>query len=132
MTQRTYTPNAIIAMIQEDAPCVYDILRECYFEEMGDFPAPPTDDELLEQLTEYSWNNWDVHYWSGRYAQILEHNKLNEVPVRVPFTEEDLNDLQEWEHFHWTFDGVPLFIFNTESTPWFDPDSDEYNPSREV
>ena len=66
------TPSNIIALIQEDAPCVYDILRESYFEEIGDGSAPPTDEELLEQLEKYSGDNHDVHYWSWRYAQMIE------------------------------------------------------------
>ena len=117
----------IINQIHDDAPCVYDILMERYH-----YPSPkeqPTADQLLEILTEYDGDNWDVHYWSGRYAQMLEQDTKNNTPIRVPFTESDINDLQEWEHFHWTYDGVALFIFNTDSNPELDPDSDEYDPS---
>lgn len=55
----------IITMIQEDAPCVYDILIEETYE-------GATPDELLESLTEYSGDNHDVHYWSWRYAQMIQ------------------------------------------------------------
>jgi hypothetical protein len=35
----------------------------------------PTPEQLLEVLTEYSGNNHDMHYWNGRYAQMLETDK---------------------------------------------------------
>lgn len=129
----------IIDIIRDDAPAVYDILVECYHmnhinidtgwrvTDSDPYSKNPTADQLLEALTEYSGDNWDVHYWSGRYAQMIEDH--NRPPIRVPFTEADINDLQEWTHFHWTYEGVPLFIFNTDSTPQLDPDSDEYDPS---
>lgn len=55
----------IINMIQEDAPVVYDILTEETHE-------GATPDELLESLKEYSGDNHDVHYWSWRYAQMIQ------------------------------------------------------------
>lgn len=76
-------PTQIIEQIKEDAPCVYDILRECYFEEIGDGSAPPTDDELLEQLAEYSGDNHDVHYWSWRYAQMTETANAIDSMIKV-------------------------------------------------
>ena len=110
----------IIERIREDAPCVYDILHEIVWEY-------PIASDMLVALTEYNLYNPDVHYWKWRYAQMLEDS--NRQPIRVPLNEATINDLQEWEHFHWTYDGVPLFIFNTDSTPQLDPDSDEYNPT---
>jgi len=131
----------IIERIREDAPCVYNILHEetCPIDSFANTPEEwdgfytrnpdlkPTPDKLLKALTEYSGDNYDVHYWEWRYAQMLEDS--NRQPIRVPFTESDINDLQEWEHFHWTYDGVPLFIFNTDSTPQFDPESPYFDPA---
>jgi len=60
----------ILEGIRDDAPAVHDILMERYH-----YPSPkeqPTADQLLEILTEYDGDNWDVHYWSGRYAQMIE------------------------------------------------------------
>lgn len=122
------SPEKIIELIRADAPAVYDILRESYFQSIGDWSAPPTADELLEQLTEYSGNNHDAHYWSGRYAYMIEDYR-NQEPIRVPFTESDIDDLREGENFHWTYGWVPLFIFNTDISPEYDPDSEEYDPS---
>lgn len=141
----------IITLIQEDAPCVYDILHELCFPNIRSSSYPhsdsgftwdnffisnpevvrPTADQLLDILKEYSGDNHDVHYWSGRYAQMIEDYR-NQEPIRVPFTESDINDLQEWEYFTWTYWGRQLFIFNTDSTPQFDPDSDEYDPTLTV
>jgi len=86
-------------------------------------------DLIIESLTTYEGSERDLHWWSGRLSLAIELDKVERDPIRVPFTESDLNDLQEWEHFHWTYDGVPLFIFNTDSNPELDPDSDEYDPS---
>ncbi len=58
-------PTQIIEQIQNDAPCVYNILHEETSEDA-------TPDKLLEALTEYDWDNHDVHYWSWRYAQMIE------------------------------------------------------------
>lgn len=126
-----YTPEYIMNLIQDDAPCVYDILMEEYFrttENKWVFPIP---DQLLDILKEYSGDNHEVHYWAGRYAQMIEDHR-NQEPIRVPFTEADINNLQEWEYFTWTYWGRQLFIFNTDSTPQFDPDSDEYDPTLTV
>lgn len=84
----------ILTLIQEDAPCVYDILREnCmdyhngFISENPDWWAQLSDDDkadlLLEQLTEYSGDNHDVHYWSWRYAQMIEIYNSMEDMIRV-------------------------------------------------
>jgi hypothetical protein len=95
-------PTQIIEAIQEDAPCVYDILLEEYYPSLKEtypelnrgYPMSdskytwddyfeeqkivrPTPEQLLKILTEYSGNNHDVHYWSGRYAQMLETDKTS-------------------------------------------------------
>ena len=66
----------IITLIQEDAPCVYDILLEIYFTRTENNQDNPTSDQLLEILTEYSGDNHDVHYWSWRYAQMIETDAI--------------------------------------------------------
>lgn len=85
------TPQEIIDLILEDAPSVYDILNEEHRPWMyGNFPqsyskwtwedfykenpdiTPPTPEQLLEYLTEYSGDNYDTHYQAWHYAQILE------------------------------------------------------------
>lgn len=66
------TPHDIINAIEQDAPCVYDILRECYFQEVWELSAPPTSEELMEQLENYSWDNFDVHYWNWRWSIMRE------------------------------------------------------------
>lgn len=83
----------IIEQIQNDAPCVYNILNEIYFTQTENNKENPTADRLLEILTEYDGDNWDTHYWSGRYAQMIEHDNQNNTPIRIPLTEEDLHDL---------------------------------------
>jgi len=81
------TPEKIIELIRDDAPCVSDILTEqCMDYHQGFISENPDwwgqlsgedkSDLLLEQLTEYSGDNHDVHYWSGRYAQMLETPEL--------------------------------------------------------
>lgn len=95
----------------------------------NDDQLPPSDKSLCLWLTDYDWSEQDLIWWCGRLKLALELDQANPEPIRVPFTESDLNDLQEWEHFQWTYGGVQLFIFNTDSTPQFDPDSDEYDPS---
>lgn len=134
----------IIEGIRDDAPAVYDILVECYHmnhinidaggtvTESEPYPKYPTADQLIEILTEYDGDNWDVHYWSGRYAQMIEQDNKNNTPIRVPLTESDLYDLQKWETFHWSFGWVNLFLFNTDENPELDPDSDEYDPSASI
>ena len=137
------SPEKIIEQIREDAPVVYNILNELYSFPITTFLAwddwdkyyldnpdkKPTADHLLELLSEYSEDNWDTHYWSGRYAQMLEEDKKNNTPIRVPFTESDCYNLLWWQTFYWSFDGVNLFLFNTDEHPELDPDSDEYDPS---
>ncbi len=88
----------IIEGIRDDAPAVYDILLEIFYHP---YAVPyekartdtPTADQLLEVLTEYDGDNYDVHYWSGRYAQMIEDSKR--PPVRVPLNEATINELQE-------------------------------------
>lgn len=121
----------IIEGIRDDAPVVYDILIERYhypYSTIDGGTSPkenPTADQLLEILTEYDGDNWDVHYWSGRYAQMIEHDNQNNTPIRVPLTESDCHDLLSWETFHWSFSGVNLFLFNTDEYPELDPDYSE-------
>ena len=69
-------PSNIIALIQEDAPCVYDIL----IEETNEDATP---DQLLEALTEYHHDNHDVHYWSWRYTQMIEDYNTMEKMISV-------------------------------------------------
>ena len=83
------SPEKIIEQIREDAPVVYNILNELYSFPITTFlvwddwdkyyldnpDKKPTADQLLELLSEYSEDNWDVHYWSGRYAQMIECEK---------------------------------------------------------
>ena len=89
----------ILEGIRDDAPAVYNILMERYhypysLTDGGTSPKEqPTADQLLEILTEYDGDNWDVHYWSGRYAQMIEHDQKNNTPIRVPLTESDCYDL---------------------------------------
>lgn len=129
------TSQEIIDIIREDCPCVYDILVECYHHPYSITDGatspkdPPTPDQLLDHLMNYDGDNYDAHYWQGRYFQMKQDNESQREPIRVPFTEADINELQEGTHFHWTYGGVPLFIFNTDSTPQLDPDSPEYDPS---
>ena len=66
----------ILALIQEDAPCVYDILMEEYFRTTENKWVFPTPDQLLDILKEYSGDNHDVHYWSWRYAQMIETDAI--------------------------------------------------------
>jgi len=125
----------IIEGIRDDAPAVYDILLEIFHHPYAvpyekDRTDAPTADQLLEVLTEYDGDNYDVHYWSGRYAQMIEEDSKTRTPIRVPFTESDLYDLLSWEiTFHWEYEWVPLFIFNTDCSPELDPDSEDYDPS---
>lgn len=36
--------------------------------------TPPTPQELLDMLLAYSGDNYDVHYWNGRYEQMqIDH-----------------------------------------------------------
>ena len=143
-------PENIIEQIREDAPCVYDILHECYFPDIRPYPQEWTDytwdnlfeanpdierpsaDDLLEELKNYSGDNYDVHFWSGRYAQMIEQNKSSVTPIRVPLTGGDLNDISSWQTFHWTFEGVNLFLFNSDEYPSWDPDSEEYDPDSKI
>lgn len=139
------TPTEIIELIREDAPCVFDILNEEHRPWMyGYFPqsnstwtwedfykknpdiVPPTPDELLEILSEYSGDNYDTHYWSGRYTQM----KLDaEDTIRVPLSEYDLDQLREGETFEWEFGGRKLFLFHSDLHSEYDEDSDDYDPS---
>ncbi len=84
----------IINQIHDDAPCVYDIMHELvypslrwnypsssssytwddYFEQNPQLTRP-TAEQLLEELRHYDGYNWDTHYWSGRYAQMIECEK---------------------------------------------------------
>lgn len=125
-------PSNIIALISEDAPCVSDILRESYFEEIGDGSAPPTDEELLEQLEKYGGNNHEVHYWAWRYAQMKEDDATNNEIIRLPFTENDAESIRDGDHFLWNFWGRQIFIFNTDTHPVFDPDSESFDPDEEL
>ena len=77
------TPQEIIDMIQNDSPCVYDILNEehislaCALHDTDiELYLHPTPEQLLTILTEYSGDNHDVHYWSSRYAQMLDTPEL--------------------------------------------------------
>lgn len=65
-------PDELINAIEEDAPAVYDILRECYFQEIWEWSAPPTSEELMEQLENYWWDNFDTHYWNWRWSIMRE------------------------------------------------------------
>lgn len=92
----------IIEGIRDDAPCVYDILHEQLYEPIrSSYPqswtdytwedyfkifsdqTPPTADQLLEALSEYSGDNWDVHHWSGRYTQMIETANAIESMISV-------------------------------------------------
>lgn len=84
------TPEQIIELIREDAPCVYNILLEEMFPKLDPCPQDgtdyewddyftahpsvrrPTAEQLLTALKAYDGNNYDVHYWHGRYSQIME------------------------------------------------------------
>lgn len=89
----------IINQIREDAQAVYDILTELYHYQYstidgGTSPKEdPTADQLLEILTEYDGVHHDLHYWSGRYAQMIEQDNNRNTPIRVQLTESDLYDL---------------------------------------
>lgn len=122
------TPQQIIEKIREDSTSTYNILLEVYNHPYLPWQKPePTPEQLLEILKDYDGDNHGVHWWAGRYAQMVEDSERE--PIRVPFTEEDINDLQEWEYFTWTYGGVQLFIFNTDSTPQFDKDSPYFDPT---
>lgn len=128
------TPQEIIDLIREDAPCVFDILNEEYTPSLrGYFPqsnsqytwedlyasrpdiTPPTPQELLDMLPAYSGDNYDTHYWSGRYAQMIEipilylctryHDTCNSSSANVfvatkekalAWFKEELTELLEW------------------------------------
>jgi hypothetical protein len=118
------SPEKIIEAIQEDAPCVYDILLEEYYPSLKEtypelnrgYPMSdskytwddyfeeqkivrPTPNQLLEVLTEYSGNNHDVHYWNGRYAQILEIDKDIDSMIAVYETNrKNLAKLMDYEY----------------------------------
>lgn len=112
----------------EDSEDLLELARSEYRIDNDD-QLPKTDESLCLWLTNYDWSEQDLIWWCGRLKLALELDQVNPEPIRVPFTESDLNDLQEGEHFHWTYGWVLLFIFNTDSTPQLDPDSDEYDPS---
>ena len=95
-----FNSSNILALIQEDAPCVSDILRECYFEEIGDGSAPTTDEELLEQLEKYSGNNHEVHYWAGRYAQMVE--TANAIDSMIAVFEDNRKKLAPMMDYEYT------------------------------
>lgn len=162
------TPSQIMDLIRDDAPCVNHILHELhigspealddddidsYYDHHPDLK--PTDSQLLEILENYSWDNNDAHYWSGRYAQmkmdsidtamevwkIMDKLIMGSIPtivetvaksmtdnlpiIRVPFTESDADDIRAWGSFLWNFWGRQLFLFNTDE----DPDAEEgYDP----
>ena len=67
-----YTPQHIMNLIEEDSPDVYDELRDAYFTEYWDGSAPPTDEELIEQLEKYEGDLYNAHWWYGRVVQMQE------------------------------------------------------------
>jgi len=75
-----YTPEKIIELIREDAPCVYDILTEQCVESRqpeiwNQISITQKAELLLAILKDYDGDNYDTQYWSGRYAQMLEDSK---------------------------------------------------------
>lgn len=104
----------ILALIQEDAHCVYDILMEEYFRTAENKWVFPTPDQLLDILKEYSGENYGVHYWSWRYAQMVEDYNSMEDMIRVleenkqkfaPFMSEEyqlrINTIKNVQEFIW-------------------------------
>jgi hypothetical protein len=137
----------IIDKIHEDAPCVYDILHEQCFPNIRGNSYPwsdsqftwndffkanpdierPIADALLEELVNYDWDNYDVHYWHGRYSQMLEDN--NRGRIRIPLTESDCHDIMHGERFDWRFQWVDVFVFNTDRNPEYNLDSPYFDPA---
>ncbi len=139
------TASQIMDLIRDDAPCVNHILHELHIDspkaldddDINDFydrhpHTKPTDSQLLEILANYSWDNHDVYFWHGRYAQMLVDAKEQEKIIRVPFTESDADDIRAWASFLWNFWDRQLFLFNTDENPEWDEDSEEYIPDHEL
>lgn len=70
------TPHDLINAIEQDAPAVYDILMEEYHPTVDD--RYPTREELTTILENYSGNNYDVHYWFGRWSMMKDLIKQND------------------------------------------------------
>lgn len=63
-------PYDLINAIEQDAPAVYEILMEEYHPTVDD--RYPSREELTTILENYSGNNYDVHYWFGRWSILKE------------------------------------------------------------